>query len=667
MQESIRFMKRTHLWRLAPGAALILLAGPSLALTLGRAQGVALIGRPLDLTVPIVMDSERDAADLCPRAEVFYGDNRVEMRAVELLAPTGHAVSMRVRVAQPVNEAFVTVQAQVGCTQTLTRRFVLLTEFPGEPAVAAAEPTPVAPAVLPAATSLPVMPAPAPAAAAPAPQPPASVAPARPARAAAAERPRARPTRRVAPAPAPAPARRVVERPRLKLDAPVIQPKSAAAPAATVAPPSAPAAAPTPTAAQAEELVRSTERMVALEADMRALRESLARSEALMVEMRTRLEQAEQDRYANHLVYALAALLAASTGLAAWLWRRGRRPLPQQKSSWWADRSTPASEPELHEDGGAPARPAAMALPPHPMLDRPEAAQPVSILGSTFGTEAASGPAPQAASASGLQPLDTATPPTRAALAAAHAGEPLDIEQLAELQQQSAFFLSLGEEERAVAVLRAPVEAQPQASVVPWLELLDLFHRLQRPDDYEQLRRDFEWLFGVEFAPFEQYEERQAGLEAHPGLLGRIQALWGSPGVLAVIEEAIAKPPAREAGNLFGVEAMRELVLLHGVADDQQAVAQPAVAASPAAAPAKASALGSGYLDLDVELDRLPSDEWQKLAAPHSRAQGLDVNLDDLDLPPAQQPTPVAAAARDENALDFDLDLSEAFKPPKQR
>ncbi len=138
-------MRLTPFWRLIPGAALILLtAGSSLALTLGRAQGVALIGRPLDVTVQATLEAGASRDDLCPQVQVFYGETQIDSRVVDLLPGAApDLTNIRVRVGAPVNEAFVTVYLEIGCSTTkLSRRFVLLTEQPGDVGPAGQPPAP---------------------------------------------------------------------------------------------------------------------------------------------------------------------------------------------------------------------------------------------------------------------------------------------------------------------------------------------------------------------------------------------------------------------------------------------------------------------------------------------------------------------------------------------
>lgn len=762
-------MRPTRLWRLLPGAALILLsAGSSLAMTLGRAQGMTLIGRPLDVTVPVVLDAGSDPADLCPGAEVFYGESRVDAPVVSLRSTGRDAAVLRVQVPRAVDEAFVTVQVRVGCTQMLSRRFVLLTEDPVETAQAAAQPTPVAPAVIAPPTALPVgglEPAPAAGAsaaaassvaagtAAAAPSAASAAAPvrrARPARVAAAERPAAaarRPapvTRQAAPAPAPA----AVERPRLKLDAADLAP--AAAPAAPAAPArltpvaSPPAASPaagdatqradaaaqeqtsSPAQAQApgvppDDLLRNAERMVTLEADIRAMREGMLKNQAMLAELRGRLEQAEGERYANGLVYALAALLAAACGLAGLFWHRSRRAAAVT-SSWWAERSQltvghAVTEPPLSEPQPWAVAAGTVPAPAPATREMPSTLPAVLPLASARGDERAAAGASTGLSAPESDVFEPGFLASEAGDLPAVAASPVKLDELSDLQQQVEFFVSLGEYERAIAALRENIDAQPQASTIAWLELLDLYHRLGRETEYEQLRRDYEWVFSDQLPAFAAYADDARGIEAHADAMARIQSLWHQPAILELIERTVLRTPRRDGEPAMGLQALRDLLMLHGVAAElgstaaqpepsvkaeagagarvspmftaAPVVATATVATATATAAAAAAALAESHVgdpgaaeayvarsdaaSLDVSsipalsLDPLPNEEWKKLAAPNSRPAGLDLNLDDLDHPPSTDTLASALGGRQHgNLLDFDLDLSEEFKLPKR-
>ena len=107
-------MLRLPLWRLVPGAFILLAATASVALTLGRSQGVALIGRPLDVVVQLALDAGADASALCVDAEVFYADTRVSAGRVstQVESVNGAFAAVRVRSLAPVDEAVVKSQAK---------------------------------------------------------------------------------------------------------------------------------------------------------------------------------------------------------------------------------------------------------------------------------------------------------------------------------------------------------------------------------------------------------------------------------------------------------------------------------------------------------------------------------------------------------------------------
>lgn len=660
-------MRSTPYRQILSGFVLLAVAGSGSALTLGRAQGLAVLGRPLDLSIQVGLDAASDVADLCTEAEVLYGDTRIEPRRIEVRAtPSGDQVNLRLRVATPVDEAFVSVALRVGCGQPLTRRYVLLSEQPGDVAEAAAVAAPAGPqAVAPGSASG-----------------ASSGAGINPnigsTLAAAATALPAEPARRVArpanPAPRPVarPAAPAGDRPRLKLDALEVRPPSQpakavvaavpAAPALAASMPPAPASAPAAAASQPSvEVPQDGTRILSLEADLRALRESVMRSNSSVNELRTRLEQAERERYANGLVYVLAGLLAAASALAGLFWWRGRRG-DLSTRDWWLD--APATD--------------SIATPRQPVA--PSTGRPVVSEAATAAAASTVAASP-VAKPGAAQAMPSAAPAESMSSLLPLAGEgvrvsdpmPLSSDELSDIQQEADFFMSLGEYDRAIEVLRNHIEAHPQASAVAWLDLLEIHHKLGRREEYEQLRRDFEWLFNARLPGFDQFEQGQQGLESQPALLGRIQQLWPHREVLQVIDSAIFRRPAEQTAEPLGLEAYRDLLFLHHVASELCA---------------------NESTDLARSFSSLPV-EPVMVHAPSLASDGLDINLDNLqDLEPvASEPAPLAAgetdtapatrAARaslpaldelpadslrdDHRLLDFHVDEGDLYKLPNQK
>ncbi|MDB5956218.1 MAG: hypothetical protein JWP60_2826, partial [Ramlibacter sp.] len=117
-----------------------LLAWDASALSLGRTHGAPLIGRPLELSIPVTLDAP-DAEGPCASAELFYGESRVTRTPSVRWepGPAGQGV-LHVSSSEPVDEPMVTLYLRVGCGQSTTRRFVLLSEPP--PANEASAPLP---------------------------------------------------------------------------------------------------------------------------------------------------------------------------------------------------------------------------------------------------------------------------------------------------------------------------------------------------------------------------------------------------------------------------------------------------------------------------------------------------------------------------------------------
>lgn len=125
---------------------MLLAASHSSALTLGRVRGAAVVGQSLDLSVQVQLGSDETANSLCLEADVFHADSRQDPNRVKIVVePTQQASTVNARITSPasVDEPMVTIYVRAGCGQKISRRYVLLADFPSESA------TPVAPTVVP--------------------------------------------------------------------------------------------------------------------------------------------------------------------------------------------------------------------------------------------------------------------------------------------------------------------------------------------------------------------------------------------------------------------------------------------------------------------------------------------------------------------------------------
>lgn len=643
--------------------SLLLAALSSAALTLGRSRGAVLIGQPLDVRIQVGLEPGDDAAALCFDADVFHADNRVDAGRVSTLveaAAAGQELSVRVRSAVPVDEPVVTVYLRAGCAQKFTRRYVFLADVAPEGA-----PAPVL-AVRPAAASVASVPATATALVTPRAEP--------------ASAPPVRTPRAVVPAVVadtgekPAVAARIAKAPRTEerpsKPAPVVRRKADAAPARArlrldpldlvaerdptlrssselLTPPAdneqrrAEAAALWRAInAQPQDVLRDMQRMQALETDVRGLRELTTRNQASLVDLKEQLQKAQSQRYANGLVYGLVALLVAALALAVYFWRSSRSGAWSGRD-WWSGRDSAG-------DVDGQAGPDADSL--LSSLAQRGSARPAKVpvdvdldvneeMFASLKSPAA--PAAVAAREPALPRLDPVD------FVASIPGSPraVNAEELFDIQQQADFFVSLGQYDQAIEVLKNHISDSSETSALAYLDLLKIYHKLDRKDDYTQLRADFNRVFNAQVPVWEAFSEESSGLEAYQKALSRIESLWPSPKVLEIIEESIFRKPGMVDGEAFNLEAYRELLLLHAIAKDVVEHASSDIEFE------FSSSLGGPNLDSRPPQSRFSATNIQPLSASIPMVSSEQPPVRDLSVPRASP------------RLGLDIDLSDLPGP----
>lgn len=608
-----------------------LLACEASALTLGRARGAALIGRPLELVIPVTL-AATDTQGPCAGADLFYGEERVRAPAVRWEPGIGTQGVLRVTSTAAVDEPMVTLYLRFGCGQSSTRRFVLLSEPPAEvePAGTAslltqgpAAATAAAPAAAPprAPADRPVREGLVSIAAAPSAQSPA---------------PRSRALRQE---PVPPGARLKLEPldltvdrdPTLRLTAELTTPVAAdprerqAAAALWHVLQKAP-----------DQTVQDGLRLQAVERELGSLRDATRKDAAALQEMRGQLERAQDGRRtASLLVLALATLLAA---LLAWLALRWQRVRQLERVGRWFE--VHGEEALRNEAATAPG----LAV---PLAGAPEA-------GAAPRARATTAPTPLAAGAGS---------PAREEFAPSRGSESLrmvGVEELIDVHDKVDFFLSIGEPAQAVSLLESHVHDHVETGALAWMELLELHHSLGRRGDYERVRSEFRQRFAVQVPEYEHFDQPGASLENHGRALSRIVALWPSRRVLDVIEESIFRKPGESGAEPFSLEAYRELVLLYHVATEMAAPHQeaPREAAAPGSFPETSLQPLSA---LERPQPALP-DRERLMIPPASPRLGVDIDLEELPGPSTQQ----SALDFDVSAYDDGADITAA-EPPRKR
>ena len=565
------------------GAGLWVVAAGASALSLGASRGTVVLGNTLDLAFDVKPDEGSDIVTSCVVVSVKSGDSLVSESKV-LVSPLASGV--RVQAFTAIDEPVVQVTLTAGCTGRTTRTYTFLADPPkaaqrimAAPAAAAGATAPLrdrplspqdaavmaarAPEVGgleqgvaggPAAASAAVPRASQRTAQAVRKEPrttPAVTAPAKPAVAAAKEAARSR---------------LVMEPLDIWLDSPVTlrsTPELPQAPASEATPQREQAAAlwrslnPDP---QSQEQGQASQRQ--LESELTQLRAKATRDQAASAELQRQLQELESDRFPAWVVYALGAALAAALGLGGWLWRRSDRTATKAARSWRESVAVSNRKSDTHE---------VVDLDPLERVQEHPAdrwGRPIS------GAAGMAAPAPAAvdillepeeisAEAAGFAPKPVVAAPAASEPVLQHIINP---EELFDIQQQAEFFVSVGEHDQAVEVLRQHIAEHEKTSPVAYLELLRLYRTLSRAADFNVLRQKFMQHFNAQVPEFAAFDRTGKSLEQYHEALAEVEAEWSSAAVLGVLEKHMFYKSGDKRKAPFDLAAFDDLLLLLAIA-----------------------------------------------------------------------------------------------------
>ena len=598
--------------------------GSSTAMSLGRYRGAALIGRPLDVSVQAVLEAQDDPTSLCIEADVFYADNKLDKSLVRISTEKAFSnpldLTIRVRSSVPLDEPVVSFSLRVGCLQKTERRYVVLVDLVSD---TAAPLNPLGAATAGVSSTLQAGAAAdngsaaafaaAPGSAPLTPSAPTRGSRARPAAALAGGLAVVSEPKSIGQTGVAQPAKdnvsmikrdmqRVMDigaagqsvaskagagTARLKLEPVSLNferdPQLKASeellsvPATEEKERSAAAALWRALTTQPQDILRDTEKLQSLESSLTTLRAQNQKNLTSLNELNTQLEKSQSERYANWLVYVLAALLLSALFALAYVWRLRNLSgaAPHRELPWWRKKKTSEKgwSNNLHDSSslaGADSTPGTGAGSSSTgKTDKTNRKSSGAFLNPDSALGADESAFTEVRHISRLDADSQLSPSSSLDFTASmpHIARAVKAEELFDVQQQADFFVSLGQYDQAVDLLRGHIAANTQTSPLAYMDLFNLYHQLDRKADYEALRKNFNQLFTGRVPTFELYTDKTAGLEAYPVALTRIEALWPSPKVLEVIEESILRRPVANA-DTFDLEAYRELLLLYAVAKE---------------------------------------------------------------------------------------------------
>lgn len=229
-------------------------------------------------------------------------------------------------------------------------------------------------------------------------------------------------------------------------------------------------------------------------------------------------------------------------------------------------------------------------------------------------------------------------------------------EELFDIQQQAEFFVSVGEHQQAIEVLKHHIADHRETSPLAYLELLRLYHTLSRVDEFAQLRTQFMQSFNAQVPEFSGFHRTGRMLYHYTDALAEIEAEWTTPVVLQRLEKFLFRRTGAEAVEPFDLAAYDDLLLLLSIAQTTPASARgepPPRKRTTPLAPPRIEALMAEPPAPAATPDDFPLDS---LAA--------SLEFDFGVLPPRAAPVPPAATApaavgAHSRDIPLDLDLSE--------
>lgn len=558
------------------------------AATLGAMSGSARLGSPLEVRVPVQWGPDESPDNLCMRPSVSFGDVPLGASAfsVSFSSADSQSGSLTIRTNQVVNEPFVAVSLQVGCASVFQRRYVLLADFPatenaGIPAIAGGvEPreiavTPVVPRSGGRAVPLGGLPARAPAAGL-----------ALDVELGASNR-RAKPrsvVKKPTASQATAGGARLTLLPADLRDLPDFDPSLrltfnlGAEPSANKEQRKAAAAAWRVLGASIDDQLAMALQFDDLQAQSSGWKKTQSEQAAALEALTTRNAQLEAQRYSNPLLWILAVLALAGVSLALWMWRRQKAAAVVEDAlpAWLSPSDSPADAADSEMGTGSALTTIKSSLSKAVGADgKPLAVSKVTLPSSRMSTDSnAATKAPAVSAASPSTTLDPVSQPAPLSTLDRRDFMPslmgvsrsVATEELLDVQQQADFFVSLGDHDQAVRILRTHITESTDPSPIFYLDLFKIFHKLGRRDEYAALRDEFNQVFNAEAPPFAEFMVQGRGLDAFAVALSAITDCWPQPQVLDVIEQYLFRSPGQ--ADVFDLDAYRELLMLYGVAKE---------------------------------------------------------------------------------------------------
>ena len=524
------------------------------ALTMGELRGPVVIGRPLDVSVRVQVASGDDLAASCFAADVFNADARQGKPKLTVTATTAESAVVRIESAGVIDEPVVSVDLSFNCGFFATRRYVLLTDI--ESADLAVPITTVGSAAHRAGSAQSEL-----ASGQPTRSPPGDATPLK---------------------------KKTVVQPRIAVserasNAQIGVPKPTASASASTVKPVVMRKSPEPATGKAvlklgplddfearigalesaklagpsAEVLLQTQQIASLQADIKALRDIAAKNDAQLLDLKAQLQQAQSQQVSLAWTYALGILVLACLAALAWLVLQQRRAGKEIQPNWHDSRELAV---QVNAD-------------PVPTADKTDAVAP--LIAATAVPEVSRPPPVKPITEIDINPdifehVVKAEPTVLPQSGATNFGNvhSISLEPVLDIRQQAEFFVSLGQTERALQILKKQIASSTEPNPFVYLDLLELFHSLGLKADFREYRSTFNLYFTGAVPDFPAFHLEGDDLLAYPEVLARLVQGWPCAKTLVLLDDWIFRREQIPTQITFDLAAFRDLLMLHALAEE---------------------------------------------------------------------------------------------------
>jgi hypothetical protein len=220
-----------------------------------------------------------------------------------------------------------------------------------------------------------------------------------------------------------------------------------------------------------------------------------------------------------------------------------------------------------------------------------------------------------------------------------------------DIRQAADFFVSLGQTERAVQLLKKQISGNAQANPLVYLDLLALCHSLGLIADFSACRAAFARYFNAVVPEFSEFHRDGNDLLAYPDVLAGLVPLWPGAEAVAFLDACIFHNDRSPVATPFDLAAFRDLLMLHAIIEK---IANSTGNSALPSAPAKVQS--------EWEFSAKPAAKAQagNLAWSIPRAETAEITLVPLDETPLGESIEMLETPLPMLSLDFSAFLDNA-------